>query len=113
MSLEQDIRDHVGLYLNSFLDVDQFEDWCVATTWNVEQSGTEGATDLTFRIESALAEFTSGLTTENELRHTLAPILQVQWASPFEVLDHQVERLATRRSSLQFGVRRAREGVLA
>lgn len=113
MTLEQDIREHIGLYLMGALDLSEFEAWLVGATWNIQQSGDQEATDLTFRVESALAEMTGGYTTENDLRHGLTPLLQVHWASPFEILDHQVERLETRRACLRFGVHTTREEVLA
>lgn len=101
MALEQDIRDHVGLYLKHDLDFGPFHVWFAGATWNVVQTGDQEATDLAFRIESAIAEFTGGYTTEDDFRRELVALFQDHWVARFETLDHQMERWPIMRARLR------------
>jgi hypothetical protein len=101
MTLEQDIREHVGIYLRYEMDLPTLHAWFADATWNVGQGGDQEATNLTFRIESALAEHTSGYTTEDDFRRELVTLFQEHWVANFERLDHQIERWPIRRARLR------------
>jgi len=95
MTLAQDIRDHVALYVTRDLDLQEFEDWLVSKTWNVGQTGEQAAVDLTFAVERALSELTSGYGSEDDFRLFLVLLLQEHWARSFSILRQQNERPAS------------------
>lgn len=82
MTLEQDIRDHLALYINSHDDesLDAFRRWFSLATWNVARGNDPAAHALTFQVEAALAEFTGGYTTEDDLRAALFELAADGWA---------------------------------
>jgi hypothetical protein len=102
MLLEQDIRAFVTRYLAREVDREEFERLFVGGTWDVARSGDRRIVDLTFRIEGALAEMTSGYATEDDLRRELVGIFQDQWLASVELIDHQVERLTVKQAKLRF-----------
>jgi hypothetical protein len=78
--LDLQIRGQVRSYLDNQIDLDEFEEWLVANTWNIHQLNNPRAEDLTGAIEVLLAEYSSGDRTEDELREeldNLAPLPQV------------------------------------
>jgi hypothetical protein len=66
-----EIRQHTLRFLEDKLSLDDFEDWLVANSWNVHQSGDPEIIDLVFEIELHLAEFSNGHLDEEELRAAL------------------------------------------
>lgn len=71
-SLEQAIHERLADYLAGVRRLDDFKDWLVGATWNVEQSQEPAAIDLTYEIKLLLAEHSGGYLTEDELRTELA-----------------------------------------
>jgi len=70
------IRERLALFLDGHVDLDSFEDWLVQNTWNIHQSGSAAAEDLTFAVEESLSEFSSGHISEPELRQELNELVQ-------------------------------------
>lgn len=75
-SLDIKIRQWLTRYLANEISLEQFENWFVPATWEIEKSGNSLATDLTHEIELRLSEFTNGHLTESELRKKLTPLAQ-------------------------------------
>lgn len=73
---ELTIRHQLGAYLCDAMSLDDFTAWLVAASWNIEQTGDIGASQLAYAIELALAEHTSGLLTLEELRRDLEDLHQ-------------------------------------
>jgi hypothetical protein len=73
-SLEHAIRERLAEYLEGERQLDEFKDWLVGATWDVEQSKEPAAIDLTYEIKLLLAEHSGGYLTEDELRAELAPV---------------------------------------
>jgi len=70
------IREQMARFLDGSIDLTIFEDWLISNTWNIHQDGSEAAESLTFAIEEALADHSSGRMTEQQLRKELYDIIQ-------------------------------------
>lgn len=70
-----EIRAHLAKFLASQIDLESFEDWFAKHTWNVHQSGSVAAENLTFAVEESLAEYSSSHISEHDLRAELSQIL--------------------------------------
>ncbi|MBZ5696784.1 MAG: hypothetical protein LAN36_15670 [Acidobacteriia bacterium] len=66
------------MLLDKRVDFDSFEDWFVRNTWNVHLSGSSAAVELTFAIEEALSEYSSGNLSEARLRNTLSQLIHAE-----------------------------------
>ena len=75
------IRNELAMSLAGILPLDDFEDWFVQNTWNIQNTGSKAAEVLTFAIEELLSEYTSGHIPENRLREELAQVLQAETKS--------------------------------
>jgi hypothetical protein len=71
------IRSQLARFLDKRIDLDTFEDWFVQNTWNVHQSGSVAAEQLTFAIEEVLSEYSS-LCINESLRTELSKILAAE-----------------------------------
>lgn len=80
------IREHLAHFLYGQIGLDAFEDWFVQNTWNIHQSGSVAAEQLTFAIEESLSEHSSRHIGERELRSELSQILGAQ-NSVVEIVD--------------------------
>lgn len=74
---ENHIREALARYISGEVTLTQFQEWFIPRAWEVLAQRT-GAADLVGDIELLLAEFTSGQSTERELRvalrtHALIP----------------------------------------
>lgn len=69
--LETTIRRHLARYLAGDASLDAFVDWFVGVAWSIEETGSPEARELTYAIQLALAEASSGLLTPHELRGEL------------------------------------------
>jgi len=70
------IRFQLGAFLSDDLSLDEFTAWLVGASWNIDNVGDVGASQLAYAIELALAEHSSGLLTEDELRRDLRDLNQ-------------------------------------
>jgi hypothetical protein len=73
--LETTIRRHLVRYLAGQMSLDDFTDWLVGATWNIEKRGDAETKQLVYSIELALAEASSGLLTLDELRTEFRTLL--------------------------------------
>ena len=80
------IRNRLALFLRHDIDLDLFEDWFVQNTWNIHLSGSTAADVLTFAIEEALSEYSSGHFDEKMLRYELLKVLRAETKS-VEIAD--------------------------
>jgi hypothetical protein len=70
-SLERELRDHVQAYLAGAATLDQLKDWLAAVTWHIDKESDDPATKAVHEVHLALADQSSGLTTEDEMREEL------------------------------------------
>ena len=71
------ISEELARYLNEKTDLDSFEDWIVANTWNIHLAHDLKAERLAFAIEESLAEHSSGHISELQLRQEFRDIGRV------------------------------------
>jgi hypothetical protein len=69
--LERSIRRNLVSYLAGNAALDEFTSWLVRASWNVGSTGDVEASHLVYSIELALAEYSDGLLTLDELRAEL------------------------------------------
>jgi hypothetical protein len=76
MILDLEIRQRLAEFLADRLSLDEFEDWLVQESWNVQLSGDGAAERMVYAIELRLAEHSSGHLSVEDLRRQLVPFLQ-------------------------------------
>ncbi len=64
------------------MSLDAFTAWIVGASWNIENTGDVGASPLAYAIELALAEYSSGFLTLDELRSELRHISREELVNP-------------------------------
>jgi len=69
-----EIREHLARYLTGELSLAAFQEWFVPATWELDLADDQ-LRALYGGIELALAEYTNGDWTEDELRLLLRPLL--------------------------------------
>lgn len=69
------IREQLAIFLDGHISLSAFEDWLVQNTWNVHQSGSVAAEDLTFAVEESLSAYSSKHISEVELRSELGDLI--------------------------------------
>lgn len=72
--LDIQIREKLAQYLLSRISLREFLEWFTLSTLDVDRVGNDAARELSYDIESALAEFTNGHITEQQLRHEFLAI---------------------------------------
>ncbi len=75
MISEAQIREHLASYLAGSESLDDFEDWLVATSWNMHRDSSEIAQHLVNEIELRLSEYSDGHLSDRALRRELSEIL--------------------------------------
>lgn len=75
-SLDIKIRESLARYLTNRTSFEEFEDWFMPATWEIEKTSNQLAIELTHEIELRISEFTNGHFTEKELREKLGPLTQ-------------------------------------
>lgn len=73
--LERAMRERLAAYLADETPLDEFKDWLVGATWDVDEVGDPASVDLTYAIKSALAEQSSGIVSEAAMRAELRDVL--------------------------------------
>src|SRR5688500_4512637 len=73
--LEIELRKKLIQYVIGKVPLREFQQWFVSETWDIHLSGEQGAISLTYKVELRLAEYSSGLLPENQLRHELSDLL--------------------------------------
>jgi hypothetical protein len=71
-SLDRELRDRLQAYLTGTLTLDPLKDWLVAVTWHIDKESDDPATMAVYEVHLALADQSSGLTTEDEMREELS-----------------------------------------
>jgi hypothetical protein len=72
--LDLEIYAWIARYLNGSANLDEFEDWFVPATWEVERSGNLPAVDVANPVRAALAELSADAMDESEFRALLASL---------------------------------------
>lgn len=73
MSLDLVIRTQLAHYLAGASPLDDFQEWFISETWEMEE-GSPGE-ELAQTIELLLAEYTNGDRSTKELREALRPLI--------------------------------------
>jgi hypothetical protein len=81
MIQEYDIRRKLALVLEGKMEVEDFEDWLVPTSWNMHLDSSQRAQDLVWAIELLLSEYSSSHRTEQSLRLAFQKLLSEVKAS--------------------------------
>ena len=63
----EEIKQHLASLLDGSCSIDDFEDWIVAKSWNMQTSSDNASQKLVGAIEVRLAEFHQSHLTHNEL----------------------------------------------
>ncbi|SRR6266498_325247 len=79
MPLSDDIRLHAVQLLSREADLPEFEDWLVASTWNVHRDPDPDAAPLAYKIDLLLSELSGGYRDEEDVRASIARLLQDHW----------------------------------
>lgn len=79
--IESAIVANLARYLADEVSLDDFKDWVVGATWDIEATDDPRAIDLTYEIKLLLAEQSGGFLSETALRWELQPLLQRTAAS--------------------------------
>jgi hypothetical protein len=79
-SLENELRHHVLDYLEGRATLDQLNDWLISVIWSFKDPD-HPAPRLAYEIFMALADQSSDLTTESEMRQALYDVIRVGQAS--------------------------------
>ena len=74
-NLEREIRSCLAEYVTGQATFEEFNDWFAPILWEVEDRGEPAATDLAYRIEGAVAEYSAGHLTEEDLRREMESIV--------------------------------------
>jgi hypothetical protein len=105
MPLSDDIRDKAVELLAGEIDLGEFEDWFVGASWDVHRDpDAAAAAPLAYHIELLLSELSGGYRTEDELRTSLALMLQRDWAT-FTILDAATPYSARSKTQVFSGAR--------
>ena len=81
-SLAVDIRERVIAFLAGELTLPQFQEWLVATTWDIERHGDPTATDVTYEIKLALAEHSRGDISSSDLHDRMSEAVKTAVPAP-------------------------------
>lgn len=95
LSLDNEIRDKLASYLLGEVSLDDFEDWFVSASWNVNQSKNQAAINMVYETELYLSEFSDAFRSEDELKNLLRSIVENVNMAPISLQkgsNSQVER---------------------
>lgn len=62
-SLDREIGGRLLDYLSGAATLDQFKDWLISVTWDMPEGADKAASALSYEIQLALGDQSSGLTT--------------------------------------------------
>ncbi len=74
--LDVEIRERLAGYLAKQISLDEFKEWFIPATWEVEETGDRLSYDLSNEIHLRLAEFSNGHWTDDELRRIFSPLME-------------------------------------
>jgi hypothetical protein len=89
-----EIRARIAACVLREASLDDFEDWFVAATWNVQQTGSRELQNLVYTVEAKLAEHSGGHIDEPTLRKSLGEMVMehatvIAFDVPEEAVDVQ------------------------
>jgi hypothetical protein len=82
---EHHIREAVARYVSAEIGRGEFQEWFIPRAWELLDSEPSPAASLASEIELALAEFTNGYLTEQELRDRLSVVASIPVGRLFHV----------------------------
>ena len=71
-----EIREKLAEFLAGRISLDDFKEWFIPATWDIEQSRDSLVYELVAEIHLKLGEFSNDHWTEDELRRLLRPLLE-------------------------------------
>jgi hypothetical protein len=74
-SLDNEIRDQLASYILDEISLEEFEDWFVSASWNVNLSKNQSAINLVYEIELWLSEYSDHFRNEVELKNLFRPLV--------------------------------------
>lgn len=75
-SLDNEIREKLANYLVGKISLEEFEDWFVSPSWDVDQSKNQVAINMVYEIELWLSEYFDNFRSEDELKALLRPLVE-------------------------------------
>lgn len=90
-----EIRKKLISYLSNEVSLQEFEDWFVPETWEVEKTGNLDAAEWTNEIELKLEEFSKGHRTEDDLRAFFRNLLNTSAFSTGQAIQHRTSTSST------------------
>ena len=66
-SLDNEIREKLANYLVGKISLEEFEDWFVSASWNVDRSKNQVAINMVYEIELWLSEYYDNINREVQL----------------------------------------------
>jgi hypothetical protein len=76
LSLDNEIRAKLTKYLVGEISLEEFEDWFVSASWNVNQSKNQVAINMVYEIELWLSEYSDNFRSEDALKGLLWPLVE-------------------------------------
>src|SRR5687768_6899520 len=81
MIKENDIRMQLAALVDRRLSLDAFEDWLVASSWNMHKDSSRDAIELALSVELLLSEYSSGHRSEADLFREFSDLVKNQVVS--------------------------------
>ena len=69
------IKEQLARYLEDRISLAQFEDWFIPSTRDIRKSHSDAAIMLSFDVEGALVEHSSGILNDDEFRNDLTQLV--------------------------------------
>jgi len=76
LSLDNEIREKLADYLVGKISLEEFEDWFVSASWNIDQSKNQVAINMVYEIELWLSEYYNHFRSEDALKALLRPLVE-------------------------------------
>ncbi len=89
-SLDHEIRDKLGSYLLGEFSLEDFKDWFVPVSWDVDHGNNQAAIKMVYEIELRLAEYSDGYWSEDELKNLLRPLVENYWVELAPICEFQL-----------------------
>lgn len=75
--LEQRIKSHIRLYLTGNITLDEFTEWFITETWDVEQQTNSKETkELIYEIDNALIQLSQEHISQDEFKDILSSFIE-------------------------------------
>lgn len=77
-SLDRELRNRLQDYLAGVLTLDQLKDWLASVTWHIDKESNDPVAKGVYEVHFVLADQSSGLTTEDEMRQELSRLVRLE-----------------------------------